>query len=472
MVAKKAHPQISLFESKLSALLVVSKFSCTSFFNEGSCLVFILAFFLICELLALIFISARLTKYWLISPAVMMSAYFLFVKYPGFFIAEGYETKVTALFAHILWFLSVIFALFLIKPIGNNKSLIHLKNKVVRGNKKIFLFFVFLSVPSVIITFYMFDRVPLFVGLSSLIGFDSDISMHAARRMNTLQHRSGDTIYFGQGYFRIIYTVVSPVFLVALLVYSRVAKGIESNRSIALMMFFLVFAGALNGQIWMSAQLLLFFFMAYYYLLIIDGRGVREISIICKGVLSYAFLLAFVFLYRYLQFIQGRHFDNFFLDTLIRIYSFGSIDLFGIFPSQEPFRYGSTWLNDFKGLLPGSIQSFAYEVHYLVHGGAWGFTLSPGIVASSFVNFGYLGVFFVGLIFTTIFTKIFMRLIESASSIRIAIAIYISYSFALAMPGDIVSYFTCLLVSTIMYLSYAFLNSFHNQFVNRKKLFS
>lgn len=433
-------------------------------------MVLILAFFLICELLALVFISARLTKYWLISPAVMMSAYFLLIKYPGFFLDAEYETKVTALFAHILWFFSVILALFIIKPTGDHKSLINLKNKVVTGNKQIFLFFVFLSVPSVVFTFYMFDHVPLFVGLSSLTGFESDISMHAARRMNTLQHRSGDTVYFGQGYFRIIYTVVSPVFLVALLVYSRVAKYLNCNRLIVLMMFFLVFSGALNGQIWIAAQLLLFFFMAYCYLLIIDGRGVKKVSIIWKGILSYAFILTFVFLYRYLQFTQGRHFDNFFLDTLLRIYSFPSIDLFGIFPSQEPFRYGSTWLNDFKGLLPGSIQSFAYEVHYLVHGGAWGFTLSPGIVASSFVNFGYLGVFFVGLTFTTIFTTIFMRLIESRSAIRISIAIYISYSFALAMPGDIVSYFTCLIVSTIMYLTYAFLNHFHRQFVDRRKL--
>ena len=203
--------------------------------------------------------------------------------------------------------------------------------------------------------------------------------------------------------------------------------------------------------------------------MIIDGKGSVEISIIYRGLLSYAFLLTFIFLYRYLQFLQGRYFDNFFYDTLRRIYSSGAIELFGIFPSQEGFRYGSTWLNDLKGLLPGSIQSFAYEAHYLVHGGAWGFTLSPGIVASSFINFGYPGVFFVGLIFTTIFTKIFCSLIKSNSALRIAIAIYISYRFALAMPGDIVNYFVCLLTAAIMYFSYVFLNSFIRQVVNRKE---
>ncbi|MCH8467856.1 MAG: hypothetical protein LAT78_14960, partial [Roseinatronobacter sp.] len=336
------------------------------------------------------------------------------------------------------------------------------------ANRTAIWFFVLLSVPAVVFTFAMLGRIPLFIGIGSLFGGGGDISMHAARQMNTLQHRSGDTVYFGQGYLRQIYAVVSPVFLVALFVFDRLRPNSSKSLLVFMVMVFLVLAAALNGQIWIAIHVILLFLMGKYFVILSSGRKIKEYSLIFRGLLGYLALVGFVFAYRYLQSIQGREFEDFIFDTLRRIYSAGGVELFGIFPSSEGFRYGATWLNDLRGMLPGSIQSFAYEVHYLVHGGAWGFTLSPGIVASSYVNFGFIGVFGVGFSFTWLFTLIFSRLINSGSAVKIAISIYVSHRFTMAMPGDFTNYVVCLVTAAMMYLSYVLLNSFIRQVLGRK----
>ena len=407
-----------------------------------------------------LYVTAKSERFWLLAPSTMMTAYFLLVSFPGLFLASTSDVLLKALAAHVFWFCGVLFAVFFIAIYSGGTNSEVRQPSLISGNTTVFWAFVMLSVPAVLFTFYMLGRVPLFIGLS---GSDSGLSMHAARQMNTLQHRSSDVVYFGQGYLREIYTVVSPVFLVALYVFKKRNKIEAGGIGLRVVGGFLILAAALNGQIWIAAHVMLLFFMASYYVEMAQGQGDKQVSVILKGIFAYVFLVGFVFLYRYFQYLQGREFENFFLDTLERIYSSGGVDLFGIFPSREPFRYGATWINDLRGMLPGSIQSFSYEVHYLVHGGAWGFTLSPGIVASSYVNFGFGGVFLVAFAFTLVFNFIFLRLARSMSAIKMAIGIYISHKFTLAMPGDINSYVVCLVSAMLIYFSYVFASSFARQ---------
>lgn len=403
---------------------------------------------------------SKIDRFWIIAPPTTMTAYFLLVSFPGTFFASTPDALLNALIAHALWFLGALVAVIWVVPFFSKQKTPLSDARPVTGNPPIFWFFIALSAPAVAFTFYMFGRFPLFIGLSGLLGSDVDISMHTARQMNTLEHRVGDTVYFGQGYLRQIYVVVSPVFLTALYIYWR-RNGFPVRRNtVLLLMFLFVVAAALNGQIWVAIHVMLLFFMARYYLVIAKGAGGNNFKIVFRGLGAYFFLIFFVFSYRYLQFLEGRQFESFFFSTIRRIYSAGGVDLFGIFPSQEGFRYGSTWLNDLAGMLPGSIQSFAYEVHYLVHGGNWGFTLSPGIVASSYVNFGFLGVFFAALIFTSIFYYLFSVLVRSDSAIKLAICIYLSRQFMLAMPGDMTSYVVSLMTALLIYLAYEVMRFF------------
>jgi hypothetical protein len=387
-----------------------------------------------------------------------MLIYFLLVIFPGIFLHVSSRAMELGLAAYALWLFGTLGGIYcagLLTP-GYDRSS---GNHAAFGNARIFWFFVLLAIPSVTLTFMMFGRIPLLMGLSALFSDASDLSMNDARRMNTLTHRRGDTVYFGQGYLRQIYTVVSPVFLTALYVLKKESSSAGSIRAIKYMMLFLVFSAAANGQIWVAVNVILLFTLGHF-MVVARASGHRSFAkLILRGAYAYCALLAFIFLYRYLQFLQGRQFDSFFLDTLRRIYQPGAIELFEIFPGEIPFRYGATWLNDLSGMLPGSVESFAYEVHYLVHGGGWGFTFSPGIVASTYVNFGFPGVILVGFLFSLLFTFIFEKLTRGRSAMRLAIAIYISLYFMLAMPGDLTSYVVCLTTAALMYFAYVIFNS-------------
>jgi uncharacterized membrane protein len=410
-------------------------------------------------------VSAKTSPCWIISPAVMMVLFFIAMILPGIVFHSSPDDSLMAVLGYALWILGSLFGVLAANVfIDKRTASIALNARragFVQGNYRLFMFFVLLSVPAVVFTFSMLGRVPLFSGFSSLFGDAAGISMQQARRMNTLEHRDGSTFYFGQGYLRQIYAVISPVFLVAAhILTSRWGDG-KVKRLLSIMRIFLVIACALNGQIWISATVILLFVMgglAVYYM---NGSGsAASLNVIKKGILAYVGVIAFIMLYRYFQSLQGRHFDNFLVDTLMRIYLPGAIELFSIFPDAQGFRYGSTWINDLSGMLPGSTQSFAYEVHYLVHGGAWGYTLSPGIVPSAYVNFGLTGIFFTAVVFTAIFSALFSRLMRTNSAVNIAIAIYISHSFTLAMPGDIGNYVVSLATSLVIYAAYHTLNSF------------
>lgn len=412
-------------------------------------------------LLILLFVLATAKKifggFWLINPVVLSVLYFVFVMFPGFVFVSSADVLYSALLAYNLWFLgvlcSVVFSGYLFSL---RLGAWNVKSGIPKGSVSVLWFYTLLSLPAIFLMFMMLDRIPLLIGVKSIFGF-GDVTMHAARQMNTLGHRSGDVSYFGQGYIRQIYTVVSPVFLIALLVYNSARNN--KNGNIYLMLLVLLLATLMNAQIWLAVHLLILFFMAKFYIVSSREYGFNSVLIFRNGVLGYFVLVGFVFILRYMQYLQGRYFDDFFLDTIQRIYSSGGVELFSIFPDYQPLRYGATWLNDLSGILPGSVESFSYEVHYLVHGGSWGFTLSPGIVASAYVNFGFVGVFFTAFFISLLFVVLFQYLIYSRQVISIALAIYLSRQFMLGMPGDIGSYVVALLTAFFIYASYFLLKS-------------
>jgi hypothetical protein len=413
--------------------------------------------FSICIILssAIIFIiSKKLSKFWLVSPAITATAYFFLIIFPGFFIHPSDDIIYKALIAYLVWSLGTITALLIIISLSNKISLREFYKIKNSGNRRVIWFFIIIAFPSVIFTFFMMERIPLFLGIGGLIGSESGLSMHNARQMNTLNHKNGETIYFGQGYLRHIYTVVSPIFLSALLILNKNINNNKINYAENILLLFFLFAAAMNGQIWVPIYVAIIFIFTKYYIALKSVDKKIESKLVLKGLVIYLSLILFSFIYRFFQSSEGREIENFYESSISRIFFPGGIELFGIFPELESFRYGSTWLNDLRGFLPGSIESFAYEVHYLINGGAWGFTLSPGIVVSSYVNFGYLGVYSVSFIVTMIFTSIFMRLIYKTDAVQVAIAIFLSQQYMLALVGDLTSYVVSLVTAAMVYMGY------------------
>lgn len=428
---------------------------------------------------ALIALTAVVTRHafgptlWVVSPSFIFSAYFALIALGGVTLNSTEPGGVTALLGHIAWFLGMIASIILTAPLMR-RSATQLQTFALH-HRLAAMTFIGLGFASVMLTFAMYERVPLLIGIKSALGEGGEISMHAARRMNTISHRSGDTTYFGQGYLRTIYTVVAPIFVFATYCYGALAKGTIRPgpiMSVTILAFF-IFAIA-NGQIWLGAiYLMLAFCVAVFIHTTMKGRAPFA-NLAAQTAAAYIAMIAIVFLYRHLQVIGGRVVSGtVFQTTIERIYSYPQSVLFDIFPKYLPFRYGSTWWNDISGILPGSQQSFAYEVHYLVHGGGWGFTLSPGVVASSYVNFGFVGCFATALISTSFFSIAFGRLISSANPVAVVSAIFLSLRFAYGVQSDVGSYFTDGLTIILLLASYFILSEIYRIFLvspSRRKI--
>lgn len=390
---------------------------------------------------------------WVFSPPIVMMAYLLLVKFPGVLLLEDPELHFRATFAHGLWLGGIALSCFIFFRRRHPAS-VYRPAWFYEGNVPAYYTFVIIGIIACVFTFFMFGRAPLLLAVESMISGGGDLTMHKARQMNTLEHRYGDTVYFGQGYLRQIYAVVSPIFCSALYLYYKLRRRCKPPKAVILSMTAIVIAGAMNGQIWIAAYIIVLFILTKFYSESVTDPSQSTSALIRKGIYAYSFLVIFVFSYRYLQYLQGRYFENFFYDTLNRLYTYEVAPLFTLFGDIFPFRYGSTWVNDLMGILPGSSQNFTYEVHYLVTGAAWGFTMSPGVVASAYVNFGYTGVIITATSLTALFTAIYNKLVRSSQIICHALAIYLSFSFATGVPSDLQQYVTALITIGCVYVAY------------------
>lgn len=401
------------------------------------------------------------SKY-LFAPPIVAICYYLLRVYPGTVDAAIVNGISSALIGVVFGLLGILFSTLTLMIIPSKGINSHFNLYAV--NKNTIYFFIILGVFSVLFTFLMLGRIPFFYMLKDVFGGGNDISMHEARRMNTLEHRDGDTVYFGQGYFRMIYMTIAPIFISSLYVLSRIKKNSALRFSKKIMLLFCFFA-ALNGQIWPVVNLILLFFIvsfAFEYIFLDKNLTSKEVlKTFSKAFKLMFFIILFIFLYRYIQSLSGREFNNFFLDTFRRIYSDDTVFLYNLFPMQHEYRYGSTWVNDILGFLPGSSQNFSYEVHYLIHGGGWGYTLAPGLFSSGYVNFGFIGIFFLFYISFLVYSIIYKTLIYSNSIEIRVIALFLSLSLAMAISADVASliypFFMVAIISIIVIFSNNFL---------------
>src|SRR5690606_39052317 len=86
---------------------------------------------------------------------------------------------------------------------------------------------------------------------------------------------------------------------------------------------FFVIAAALNGQVWLPIKVLVLLVLGFVYCALMknDRKG-YDFVLIRRLLFVYVLLVAFVFIFRYMQYLSGRHFDNFIMDTLVRIFSY------------------------------------------------------------------------------------------------------------------------------------------------------
>jgi oligosaccharide repeat unit polymerase len=103
-----------------------------------------------------------------------------------------------------------------------------------------------------------------------------------------------------------------------------------------------------------------------------------------------------------MTYLLGRytHTDDFGQDLLMVfqgiwnriVYSnaYGTLALFDMFPNPEPFRWGSTWLNDLQGFLPGPYVAFSSWLYRRLYGAVG--TAAPMCFGEMYANFGLLGV--------------------------------------------------------------------------------
>ena len=192
-----------------------------------------LDFFVIFLTITVVLINLIVSKYtfgpskYLFAPPVVAIFYYLLRVYPGTLDASLSNEISEALLGVLIGFLGIIFSNLTLMSLPKSK----VNNSIVLYsiNRKIIYAVVLLGVLSVIFTFAMLGRIPFFYMLKDLLGGGSDISMHEARRMNTLEHRDGDTVYFGQGYFRMLYMTIAPIFICAIYVVYKVKK-IKTNN--------------------------------------------------------------------------------------------------------------------------------------------------------------------------------------------------------------------------------------------------
>lgn len=434
-------------------------------------------------LLFLLYFSAILSRsifgrnLWVLSPVMALIGYFFLRDFFGVIYSSYKLESFRPLLANVFFFFGVLSALIIVSFVCSGKSL------VARGTLRerwagsqntqdgsIVYFFIFIGLFSLVFTYVMFGRVPLFYLFQGLLGGGAEYGMHEARQMNTHTHASGDVAYFGQGYLKVLYTVVAPFYLLYFYI-KNAPLGLRGKLFFYSFVLVFVVGAAANGQIWVPVNVVLLFFMGYIFNKASEGGKGYEWRILKIALIAYTSLIVMLFLYRYAQYLGGRAMPEGVIANLIgRIYDLPAAKLYLIFPEEQGFRWGATWLNNLSGFLPGAVESFSYEVHNLVYGGRWGYTLAPSMTGSAYVNFGYAGSYGFGLFVTLVYTLTAYSFFKQGSSFRVALAVLLSHGFALSFSADINVYATNYITIFMLYWTYRLAVSFLYLFAGNAKV--
>lgn len=333
------------------------------------------------------------------------------------------------------------------------------RNISEKNSRAVAWFLVGIGMVAAAIYFYLLGATPILAGLGDLFSLEgSSRSMHEMRRAITHSHRYGEVSYFGQGYFRIMFLQVMPLAIAVLICSNIYNYGVYGKKE-AILLAIALMLSLVEGRIWPSVQLLvtigITLLVVKFALSNNKSRFVVNLRFF-KGVflLSIALFSIVIFL-MYLQSVSGREGMGNPLETAMqRLYGVPTARLFDLFPDPHPFRFGQTWLNDLRGLLPGSVKTFRYESHEIVYGSAHGFTLAPTIFGSLYVNFGWPGVVTGSVLIGAVVQYLSFLILKNVNAVNIAIFGYFSARIAIASTQDITTIVIALIMLGLFFFSF------------------
>ncbi len=260
-------------------------------------------------------------------------------------------------------------------------------------NERLVIIFSIIGVIAVMIYYSLSGTIPILHGLQMT---DSEMNMHEARRSITYAHRHGQVNYFGQGYFKYFYLTILPITSFYLYFNSRV-RG-KKNLLFLILLIYACISQVLDSRLIPIGRFFIFFYITY---ILIQNRFLKKVgfSQIIRTAVIFVAIVYFLFLFQSSVRREAEDVGSAFINRLFLI---PTGKLYILFPDIMAFRNGSTWLNDFLGFLPGASENFRYEVHEIIHGSSHGFTLSPTVFGSIYINFGVTGIllipFFIGYV--------------------------------------------------------------------------
>lgn len=321
--------------------------------------------------------------------------------------------------------------------------------------------FIIAGLAACAVYFYMSGAVPLWYGVSDLLGLGgAPSSMHAARRAITAGHRDGEVAYFGQGYLRAVYFQFMPIGVLLLALSRRLRHG-SYGTGVVIIGVVTLLVQLLSGQRWPVMQVGILFVVStvvFSARLQKHSRGMFGQVLNGRTIAAIALLLLLFVGFTGMQRVSGRTSVDASIatDIINRVSVSRTGLLYQIFPFEQPFRYGSTWVNDMRGFLPGLTRTFRYEVHQLIHGGSYGYTLSPTLFGSMYVNFGIPGIIFFSLMLGFIVQVVGMALALSTHLSDIVIYGYFASGMMFASTSDMTSVVFVLLVTAFLWTMFRF----------------
>ena len=125
------------------------------------------------------------------SPSVVGITYCLLRVYPGTVDASILNETYLPLIAVVVAFFAIFLANLTIGSLPRKDVIIN-TSYFISLNKTFIYWMIFLGIISVLFTFAMLGKIPLFYAIKGFFSGGSDLTMHEARRMNTVEHHDGN----------------------------------------------------------------------------------------------------------------------------------------------------------------------------------------------------------------------------------------------------------------------------------------
>jgi oligosaccharide repeat unit polymerase len=264
---------------------------------------------------------------------------------------------------------------------------------------KVFVMLVGYLLSTAIVLYYFRQGggMPLVQGVSAMISGDAtDVAQQIVKERRMELTYAEVTKYRGQGYVDQLRNLVLPYVALSFVLWGWKSKrrvhrllGILSAAPVVL---FLVATGQRHP---MLAFLLSTTILGY---VLSKPETHKKVLGICFAVGVVVFIVLSFFLGRYGHTgVLSTDVHSLFMAVAIRIFfsnAIGTLAVFRLFPNPEPFRWGTTWLNDMHGFLPGAYAGFSAWLYHRLYGVVG--TASPMSFGEMYANFGLGGVAFGG----------------------------------------------------------------------------